>query len=508
MLAINILLYLLLTGAKMNWPLYKKIIDVIIYLNMALSFVCLYEMRSKIFNWIKSPQFFKTVTYTIRISIIAGILAIFNYLLYQHPKQVDFTRNQQNTLSEQTRRILKRVSSKLTIKIFSHKESAASFKSLLELYRIENSNINYSWVDVEARPDLVSQHQVTKVPTITLEYHGKKQKIIGRDELEVTNGILKLLQTKEIIVYATTGHNELSLKNKGKDGLSLFRSLSSNALIDIREIDLRSVQKIPENASAVMIWGPRLDFHKDELKILTSYLTKHGNLLVAMAPQLGMNKKRADLYHFLEKFEIKYHNNFVVDSMSNLKGTGGSVPLIKRFDKKHPVSANISGGVFFPFVSSIQFLGGDNPKGSFTKLALTSPFPASWGETSAQEVKSSKVKFSKESDLPGPMTVAASWEEIRLKTNQKRARIILFGNSSFIVNGYHKAGNNFSFLLSCLNWLVHQDHAVAFDLPVVDNIGLVLTSSQADLIFYIIVFLMPLSLFSLAGHQYKRRKST
>jgi ABC-type uncharacterized transport system involved in gliding motility auxiliary subunit len=187
----------------------------------------------------------------------------------------------------------------------------------------------------------------------------------------------------------------------------------------------------------------------------------------------------------------------VVDKKSFVNGSEGSIPLFDTYNHEHSITKKFKGEVFFPLCSSIA-INKESDK-NITLLMSTSEFPASWGETSLTEIANKNATFTQGKDVPGPISVAAAYEDAGKK-------IVVFGNSTFVLNAYQKFGANYTLFLNSLSWLVDEDRLISFNLPIIQSEPVFISAPQLGIVFYFSVIFTPLVLFGIAIFVYRRRR--
>ena len=467
--------------------------------NFILSGVIILIDREKFSTYYHSSQFKNFTSTLFSCFLIFFILGLVNYLIFKHPLQFDLSGNKLNSLTLQTSGVLKNIQGPLEFKVFARKVDKGPIIKLLELYRMEKSDIKIDFIDIELRPDLVKKYEVIDSGTI-IAFHGKKTfKFRAQTELQVTNAVIKVSREKDPVIYYSTGHQEADLEKKDKDGVSLGVQRLKRAYFKIVPIQQAALEKLPHDAKHLIIWGPRLEFLKPELKLIDSFLKRGGRLIVALDPNFIKSPLKS-LRELLREWGINISNDLVVDSINHYQGSNGSIPIIKVFDSGHPITKRFKGPIFFPLVSSVETISG-KMKTSFKPLALTTLFPASWAEKTPKEVNDGKVTYNAGVDERGPVTVVAAVSEKR----KDGAKILAFGNSSFVINGYGNFGMNYTFFLNGISWAVDEGRLISFNLPAIKNDPVFISSSQLGVIFYFSVVLAPILLFGTAVYFYRRR---
>ena len=102
-------------------------------------------------------------------------------------------------------------------------------------------------------------------------------------------------------------------------------------------------------------------------------------------------------------------------------------------------------------------------------------------------------------DKPGPLNLAAAFES-------EHNKIVVFGNSGFVLNAYLKFGSNYALFLNSLSWLVDEDRLISFNLPIIQSEPIFISSPQMGIVFYFSVLFSPLILFGLSIYMYRRKR--
>ena len=174
------------------------------------------------------------------------------------------------------------------------------------------------------QPGQAEQFGVTTLNTVVLEYKGRREKVNGDGEQELTNGLIKVIQGRQPKVYFTQGHGEkdtVSADRAGYNGLAT--NLTSGNFI-VEKLVLAQASKVPDEADILVIAGPKADFLAPEIDALKAYLARGGKLLVLLDPVLKADQLQpAALQGLLKDWGIQVGNNIVVDvsGMGQLFGT-------------------------------------------------------------------------------------------------------------------------------------------------------------------------------------------
>ena len=435
--------------------------------SLSLSGFLVFHRKQELNYYISSSHFKNFSQNTIQVFLILCILALVNYLVFQNPKQWDFTARKINRLSGQSIELVEKIDSTLKFKVYANREQARRILPLLELYRLENSLVEILLIDPEVSPLKVKADSISQYGQVKLEYLDRSAKFLEYSERAITNAIAKVFRNQKVTLYFATGHREPALDDTEGQGLSKLKGYLEALGYVVKKINFANLEQIEKINHVLILLGPKDGLLKKELSELKKFLQQKKPLLAALDPPLASGGYRtgfdphASLRNLLAKSRgITIAGDFVVDTKLAVKDSGGAIPVIEQFDSLHPITSGMTGQVFFPLVSSIQFARDiDDFSRALTKLAQTSAFPASWAERDLSEVASEKVTFHQGKDLVGPIAVAGASERAG------EERTFLVGNSSFLHNQYFDFQNNLTFFSNALDWLSGQADMISFERP-------------------------------------------
>jgi ABC-type uncharacterized transport system involved in gliding motility auxiliary subunit len=499
---INAIFYLVVIALWISIPDEVTLNVAVTVIALILSAVSMYMNRDLLSVYYQSHHFKKLQETIIFFVLLFSIFGVVNYWAYKHPKQFDFSVIKLNTLSDQSKNILKEMNDgPIVFKMFARKNESLPWMALLEFYRNEKNSIQIEKIDIDVRPDLVGDYLISDAATLVIEYKGKRQKVTERDELNITNALIKISRSNDPVVYFVQGHGEGDIGSKENEGLNFIYEAAKNSAVDIRTINLLTTQEIPFDAKALVLWGPKTSLQASEIGVIKRFLERKGNLMVAIDPDLNGDNHEI-LRALLRNYKITLRNDLVIDRKNFVNGSNGSIPLVDHFDNSLEITKNFKGQVFFPLTASLEpipdeILPGD--KGVVKTLLGSTPFPDSWGETSLKELASQNMSYTAGKDKPGPLYLALTYES-------PQNRIVAFGNSTFVINAYSKFGANYILFLNSLSWALGEDRLISFNLPIVQSQPVFISAPQMGIIFYFSVLVSPLILFGLAVFMYRRKR--
>lgn len=408
-------------------------------------------------RWVFSPQG------VLGLSLVA-LVGLSNFWVYHHDLRYDLTAQQSFTLSPQSQKLLRQLPEEVKITAFYRSSSAKrqAVENRLEAYRqAARGQVSYELIDPELQPGLVERFKVSLDETLVIESGKGRKDILSADENQLSSAIFTVTRKDKPRVYFLTGHQELPLDDSySRAGLGVIKESLLQENYEVLNLALASQDyTVPKDARAVILAGPERGFTTAERKALQTYLHDGGRLLVMLQARY-----ESGLEAIFETYGIQVGNNIVVDPDANLQ-RDYTVPLITDF-QDHPMTQSLKGtAVFFPLARSVQVTA--PPAGSqSTGLMYTSS--NSWGESNLSE----QALIQKDSaDLAGPMSLAVALEN-------KKTRLLVVGNATFISNRFAAVLGNRDFFLNAVAWLVGDQDRLDIHLRPEVNRQLVVSGSM------------------------------
>ncbi len=446
-------------------------------------------------------QFFRTNLFRQMVSEFTGLFLIFcilgviNYLVFKNDFVKDITSHKIHTLSNQSIKAMKSFEDKkVSFKIFAKREEWGRFTSLLELYRNAHHSLDIEAIDIQQDPALVAIYGVKESGTLVIEVDGDRFKTIAKNELAITNLLLKISNPNKLKLYQVVGHNELSLSDKNVIGGNFLKEKIESSSFEIQPLELTS--PIPSDANAILILNPQIDYLEEEIKKLKKYISNGGALFITLSPQFNGNMliKFSD---FLTHLGVRLVNGIVLDRLATQQGSQPSIPVITNYGV-HKILENFEGRTLFPLTTFFEVLVEAPYK--LSPLVGTAPFPASWGEVDFEQVKSGRSNYDEGFDYKGPLSIFLAGE-------YEDSRIIISGSTAFVSNQFQGQSNNFNLFLNALSWVVKEEALVSLDRPQLKGNIIYISDIHVSLIFYFAILIFPFLFFIMAIFSYRKRLS-
>lgn len=456
-----------------------------------------YINRNRMRNVLHSRLLKALVREATTIALVLGIVGLLNYLVFKNNHKFDLTRDKIHSLSSQTRNVLKHFSEgDFEFTLFAKREDWERYLKLLNMYSSEQSNLNISAVDVDSEPALLAMNDIKENGTLLIKYHGKKYRTILKDELSLTNMLLKIKRPDDINLFVSVGHNEASLSDQSPGGMSYLSEVLTNSNFKLREHNLSKA--LPKNADALLLLKPELSFSTLDIANLKNHIEEGGSLIVTMAPRFDEISLKK-LESFFQELGVTFVNSIVLDRLSSTQGGQASVPMINKYPEDNPIVNQFTGRTLFPVSSFFKI--DSNSTYDWKPLIETAHFPATWGETNFSEVKSGKASYNEGVDFKGPLTLAVSGE------NEVGGKVILFSTTAFLSNQFQGQANNFNLFLNTLSWAVEEESIISLDRPELRGNLVYISDIHFNFVFYFTVLFFPFIFFGIGIYLYKRKLS-
>jgi ABC-type uncharacterized transport system involved in gliding motility auxiliary subunit len=212
----------------------------------------------------------------------------------------------------------------------------------------------------------------------------------------------------------------------------------------------------------------------------------------------------------LGEYGVAVGNDVVVDKVSRLFGGDYLLPLVPAdgYDEVHAITKTFRYQTFYPLASSVE-IKSSLPEGvTATKLAQTSPL--SWAQPDSGELKTGHITLKEGSGTKGPITIAAAvskkidtapgtgTETASPKGTEAKSaaetRLVVFGDSDFLSNGYFNASGNGDLALNSIAWLAEQEELVSIRPKSSQPRIVVLSRQQVLYYFFTIVAVAPIAI--------------
>lgn len=486
------------------------------------------------------------------------ILGLINFLAVRYGARVDLTENQLFTLSPMSQQVVKSLQQPVKVWVFDPNPQLSD-RELLQNYRRYGSNLQFEFVDPQLKPGVAQKFNIKSPGEVYLEY-GQARKLVQTvndgerlSETKLTNSIEQLTSDRTDTAYFLQGHGERPLEAE-EGGFSQAVAALKDKNFTVQPLNLAERSEVPQDASLVVIAGPKRALFEAEVQALRNYLSTGGSLLLMIDPD-----SNPGLDSLLADWGVKVDNQIVVDAsgQGRLVNLGPATPLVTSYGN-HPITQDFGNGYsFYPLARPIETKPVEGVQG--TPLVTTND--QTWGESTPEK---QPLQFDPNSDRPGPLTLgvalsrkaqtpspsptptpsaspqasptpspgespaasptpttsptaspttqptASPSPNAQENETQKRteSRLVVYGNSSFVADGwFEQPGLNSDVFLNSVSWLSNRDdRALSIRPKEQQNRRINLTQQQAAILGWTSLLLVPLAGFTTAGLIWWRRR--
>ena len=286
------------------------------------------------------------------ILVVFGIIVLINFLSSRRFVRADLTAEKRYTISQSTKKVLKRLDDIVTIDAYFSRQPARvaqirqSVRDMLEEYRAFSKNLQINFIDPAAEEEAQKQKlrfmgipevQVNVIEKdkaelanvymgIAILYADKKEVLpvvqtTANLEYDLTSAILKVTSKEVKTIGFLTGHDEIDVFDQAFGPLR--QELSKQ--YDVRKVPIDAGKAVDADVATLVIAGPKKELTEREKYEIDQFIMRGGRVCFLIDPILiqyqGLNVSplKTGLNDLLEHYGAKLNDNLVLDvSMGQL----------------------------------------------------------------------------------------------------------------------------------------------------------------------------------------------
>lgn len=462
----------------------------------ALAWLILNRARVKQFLLRKSTRYGANAL--LIVFLVLGILTFANILTKQFSWRKDITRQGLNSLSPQTVKVLQDLKEPVKAYYFFKPADREKGETILKNYARETKHLKYELVDGTRERTRVKAMGVTKYDSFVLEKEGGAKKILveGSTEEKLTNGLIRLLKSQTQTIYFTQGHGEPALSaESGQESYALLKAEIEKEAYIAKPLVLVAEGKIPEDASAVVVAGPRSAFLPKELEILKNWVAKGGKAIFAFTVDItagGLAPGSRQLAQLAAEYGVAVNDKMLVDPTSQASKVEPSVLFAMAASKESPIVKDFPTSsqqilLNFLFPVSVNLQRTERPREGWKLEQLVKSTPKAWAESDWAALRAGSVSYNAAKDKQGELDLAVATEDTKGKT-----KVVFFGTPFFVMNNFLQTASNRDLFMNSLAWLTSNEELIAIRAKVQDDTQpLNVNQGLMQLIFLITVIVIP-----------------
>lgn len=420
---------------------------------------------------------------TIYSALFVTLLAVVNYYVSEYdPVYYDSTEQKVFTIAPQTEKVISGLDKEIIVRGFYVGGVVdAEIEPLIKRIFRDASKLSWRVVDPIKQPQIAEKYGISERGTLHFSFsdgESKREVKIVRNisEQEIVNAILKLTRGGEKKVYWIAGHAESNLDEKEQAGFLFLKEAIFGENINVEKLNLSSMRKIPEDASAILLMAPRTSLVNYEKEAIFQYLDSGGSALLLAEP-----KTTSDVAEIANKYGVKVGNDIVLDEVVKLMEGPTLVvqPMITDYGN-HAITSDFSEGIILSTVTSVRAESNDSFKA--TEYAFTSN--KSWAEKDLEAIfgEPPTAEFGEEDDK-GPVPVAVA--------SEGKGRIVVIGDADFVANINIRHLFNRDFFLNSLNWVLGDEQKVSIRAATLRGSTKGIDEEQLKRMFLVTAILIP-----------------
>ncbi len=426
--------------------------------------------------------------------VVVAALGIANYLAAaKMPKQWDLTKNKIYTLSQDTQKTVKGLSTEVHAYAFytPTDREYGPVKEILERYHDLNpKEFVYEFLDPDKDPIKVKEFNIKKDsgPALVVEAGKQQDKVQQITEEGLTNALVKITHGSQKTIYFTVGHGEADIKDTQARGYAEVVKALADEGIRSDTLNLLDTKDIPQDAAAVVVAGPQKAFLPQEADALKDYAAKGGHLIVEVDPQID-----SGLDPLLKSVGVQANNDEIIDPLSRLAGADLDIPVVQQYAQNSPITKDFNEATLFPTSRSLTAL--TEPE---RPLALATTNPSAWGETDFAMLAQGRAN--PEGKLKGSLAIAlAATKAVPPAEAGKRSpemRVVVIGNSAFANNRWGRQVGNQDFFMNTVSWMTDSTDRITIRPRSRDASHLTMNQQQMTLVQFFSIDVLPVMLLA------------
>lgn len=434
----------------------------------------------------------KTGKFTLSIVLFVAIIILVNLLSEQFFFRLDLTENNQYTLSEATKGILKDLEEPITVKAYFSKDIPSQLiktrndfrEMLVEYGKLSGQMVVYEFISPNEDEALEQEAMQNGIQPVMINVREKDQM---KQQRAYMGAVLSLGERKEIIPVIepglameytlSTAIKKLAIVNKptvgflqgnGEPSLNELQQVNQELgiLYSVEGVTITDSTSIPGHIKSLAIIGPADSISQEVFDKLDRYLARGGKLFIAINRVSGDlqggygSGLTTGLETWLRDKGLFVNENFVVDqncvSATMQQQIGNAIqissiaiPYIPRINQfaDHPVTQGLE-EVILPFASTMDFMGDSSV--SFTPILYSSELS---GTQSPPTYFNFQRRWSR-GDFPLQNQVLGGVLEGSFSGGVP-GKIVVIGDGDFAVNqnGQQVNPDNVNLLVNGIDWL-------------------------------------------------------
>ncbi len=444
-----------------------------------------------------SKKHIKNGSYSMAMAaIFIVIVVVINMIVGAIPSkysQIDVSSSKLYTIGDETKKVLKALDKDVTIyQIAQSGSEDDTISNLLNRYKDESKHIKVEVKDPVVNPKFASEYtsddlaanslivvcgdrnkviSYSDMYSTSVDYNTWQQTTTGFDgEGQITSAIGYVTSEDLPIMYTLSGHGEQDLDSSFKEDIQ-------KANIDIKELNLLTEGKVPDDADCLMIVSPTSDISEEEKTEILDYLEAGGKAMIFS------DYSQDDMPNFdavLENYGVKRAAGIVFEGDSQHYGMQMPYYLVPTVNSTNASSETASAGsyVLAPYAQGIQKT--DDVRDTVTIDSILTTSDQAYSKTNMQSSNIEK----EDGDVDGPFDLGVAITE--KLDGDKETQIVYYSTANLMASQVNQmvSGGNEKLLLESLSWMTNTDESSSVSIPSKSLQSTSLTVTDYDAAFW------------------------
>ena len=297
-----------------------------------------------------------------------GLLVAVQAIVSHNNHRLDLTPEKKFTLSPRTQQVVKNLKRDVQVLAFINSDRPENFFLEDMLGRMANlsPHFHYSLIDMNRNPALARQYNAVQYGTLVFESDSqRKGTLMSSGESAVVSTMIQVTRSGEKVVYFLTGHGEGDLANEvPTEGYMKLRGALADEFYQVRTLSLTPSGAVPEDASVVVVLGPKAQFLPIELSALDAYVQRGGALFVLLD-----TNGSPSLVPFLEHYGVHLPDLIAVDPGKRLYAGEILTFRASATARPHQMILSVNAPPIFSLARVVE-VRGDETKGIIARPIL------------------------------------------------------------------------------------------------------------------------------------------
>lgn len=436
---------------------------------------------SEVKAWWHDPRGVFAVATGIWVAILVGILVLVNIAVSYRPARVDLTASGRNTVTAETRALVKKLTRDVALRQFGRTRDPR-VDQLLASFQNSSPRIRVEFVDAERQPRETRRYGVIKNGTVVVTAGEKFRKVDNPTEQALATALLQVTTDVERKICFVTGHGEHGLADESPTGLSGLAKWLEASNFSVDRVSLLE-STVPASCSVLVLAGPKHELEPEEVSHLTAFADAAGRVAILIDPAPGIS-----LADWLKPRGVIPGKGIIVDTSGagQVVGGGPQTPLALAY-ADHPITHGFEIATIYDVARPLDVIDKPELGGKPVALAKTSNRSFEAPNSDAQT-----ATFAPERDRRGPFVLAAATTIKRSGRPGDEIRLVVFGDSDFVSNGFFGRQGNATLFLRTISWLVGEAEATIVSAQDRENRRIDLTERTRDWMYAVNLVFLPL----------------